>query len=528
MKLAKLTVALMAFITIPVFCIYLLKMTDANPLRLSLALTIDAAKSAAMISALLSVILGVALFPFMSKRERYKHVSGPEILVSRAAIKHANRTLDVTKESKGLLVHPDIAINKQDECGNLFVFGMQGSGKSTIIKSWLSQLMNRSEIVLIYDEKREYTELFLNENVALLSPGDERSVVWDLSADITDVSSARTFANSVIHQTSNEPFWSDSARLVVAGALMCLVRRGNSWNWGDLHALLFNDSCALQQELKEHFPEAALFADPENKTSASVLAVVSSQLSWIQYLSEVQHSDTQVFSFSSWFSADEPKKLIVQTNPAYRSMSQSLFSAALSMLTNRVLALTDSSRRGIWLVLDELAAIPKNDSIEIWLSRCRSKGARTIAGTQSISQIQSIYGDKSAETILSLFFTVIALRVGAAGQSGAVASQTIGKRRVILTSVTTDSTGRKSETQSEQDMPVVTAEDLIHLSKPDKKGIKGYLTIAGTNAVYELKWPYPNLPKLAADFVPAVVSTDNHSHTTSGLSSKSTNPFIKD
>lgn len=225
--------------------------------------------------------------------------------------------------------------------------------------------------------------------------------------------------------------------------------------------------------------------------------------------------------------ADIAKKVIVQTNPSYRNMSQSLFSAALSMLTNQILALPDCSRREVWLVLDEIAAIPKNDSIEVWLSRCRSKGARTIAGTQSVSQLQSIYGDKDSETILSLFSTVIALRVGAAGHSAGIASQAMGRRRVIITSTSIDSSKKKSVTYSEQEIPVVTAEQLIHVPRPDKKGVTGFLAISGTNAVYELKWPYPELPKIALGFEPEPIEMEEKLSINVAKSKVTTNPFIR-
>lgn len=527
MKFLKIILPLVALITIPVLCFHLLHYTGSNPFQLSTSIMKEVIEQTLKISIPVALIVGLLLFPFIRQQERYQHVSGPEMLCGRSAIKHASHALKTDNGVRGIKVHPKIVLKKQDECGNFFVFGMQGAGKSTIIKYWLNQLIQRTIPILIYDEKREYTELFYDESIVLLSPGDKRSVIWDLSADINDISSARTFSEAIIHQTSNEPFWSDSARLIVTGALMCLIRKEMPWGWKELHNLLFKDAKALQKELGLFFPEAALFADPENKTSASVLAVVSSQLSWVRYLSEVQCSNAKTFSFKNWMNADIAKKVIVQTNPSYRNMSQSLFSAALSMLTNQILALPDCSRREVWLVLDEIAAIPKNDSIEVWLSRCRSKGARTIAGTQSVSQLQSIYGDKDSETILSLFSTVIALRVGAAGHSAGIASQAMGRRRVIITSTSIDSSKKKSVTYSEQEIPVVTAEQLIHVPRPDKKGVTGFLAISGTNAVYELKWPYPELPKIALGFEPEPIEMEEKLSINVAKSKVTTNPFIR-
>ena len=237
MMFLKIILPLVALITTPVFCFHLLQYTGSNPFQLSTLIMKEVIESTLKISIPVALIVGFLLFPFIRQQERYQHVSGPQILRGRSAIKHASHALKTDNGVRGIKVHPKVVLNKQDECGNFFVFGMQGAGKSTIIKYWLNQLMQRTIPILIYDEKREYTELFYDESLVLLSPGDKRSVTWDLSADINDISSARTFSEAIIHQTSDEPFWSDSARLIVTGALMCLIRKEMPWGWKELHNL---------------------------------------------------------------------------------------------------------------------------------------------------------------------------------------------------------------------------------------------------------------------------------------------------
>ena len=202
-------------------------------------------------------------------------------------------------------------------------------------------------------------------------------------------------------------------------------------------------------------------------------------------------------------------------------MSQAIFGAVFSMMTSHVLSLPDSSTRQIWLVLDELAAIPKNNTLEQWLSRGRSKGGRTIAGVQSLSQLQSIYGEKNAETLMGLFATMVVLRIGAPGSAASVASSALGERRVLATSISTDANGGKSSTQSEQNLPLVTPEEITHLEAPDAIGVHGFLSIAGTNAVYKLRWPYPWLPKIA------VARVSGKSEPATDKSEKHSNPFLQ-
>lgn len=475
-----------------------------------------------MLAVMIAACLILICWPFRGGSDRYIHIAGPQKFSGHRAFNHAKRVLNVCKRSASILVHPKILLSWAFEIGNFLIFGMQGSGKSTIIKFWLRQVMMRNVVALIYDEKGEYTELFFDAKVLLLSPGDTRSVSWDLSADIIDISSARTLADALIQQTSDEPFWSDSARLIVTGALVCLVKSGNRWGWIDLHSMLFRNMVHLQRQLQLHFPEAAIFADPKDRTSASVLGVISSQMGWLQYVASADSACTTPFSIREWLAAEHPKKLIIQTDPLYRNMSQAIFGAVFSMLTSHVLSLPDSSTRQIWLVLDELAAIPKNNTLEQWLSRGRSKGVRTIAGVQSLSQLQSIYGEKNAETLLGLFATMVVLRIGAPGSAASVASAALGERRVMTTSISTDVNGGNSSTQSEQNLPVVTPEEITHLEAPDATGAHGFLSIAGTNAVYKLQWPYPKLPKIASARISrkSVPATDKSEK-------PSTNPFLQ-
>lgn len=474
-----------------------------------------------MLAVMIAACLILICWPFRGESDRYTHVTGPQKLSGRRAITHARRVLNIQQRFASFFVHPKVMLSWAFEIGNFLIFGMQGSGKSTIIKYWLIQVMTRNVVALIYDEKGEYTELFCTEQVLLFSPGDTRSVSWDLSADIIDISSARTLADALIQQTSDEPFWSDSARLIVTGALVCLVKSGNRWGWIDLHSMLFRNMSYLQRQLQLHFPEAAIFADPKDRTSASVLGVISSQLGWLQYVASADSACTKPFSIREWLAAENPKKLIIQTDPLYRNMSQAIFGAVFSMMTSHVLSLPDSSTRQIWLVLDELAAIPKNDTLEQWLSRGRSKGARTIAGVQSLSQLQSTYGEKNAETLMGLFATMVVLRIGAPGSAASVASSALGQRRVMATSISTDANGGRSSTQSEQNLPVVTPEEITHLNAPDAHGVRGFLSIAGTNAVYQLQWPYPQLKKIA------VARISGKSEPAADKAEKpSTNPFI--
>ena len=201
--------------------------------------------------------------------------------------------------------------------------------------------------------------------------------------------------------------------------------------------------------------------------------------------------------------------MIIANDPKYTAISAPLCSSVLSIVVREVLSLPDSDKRKQWFILDELADLPKTEALEKWLSLCRSKGARTIAGTQNISQIQAKYGDKSTETLTSLFSNIITLKVGSSAETAKKVADNLGKRLVKRATINFDKEGSKTTSYQQSEEYIVRPEQLMQLPSPNKKGITGYLSVSGWNAVYELVWPYSELEAIAAAHVP--VELHDHS-----------------
>ena len=60
-------------------------------------------------------------------------------------------------------------------------------------------------------------------------------------------------------------------------------------------------------------------------------------------------------------------------------------------------------------LLDELASLEKLPSLEAALTKGRKAGLRVVAGLQSTSQLDAIYGHDEAHTLRSCFRTLAAL-----------------------------------------------------------------------------------------------------------------------
>lgn len=454
-----------------------------------------------------SIFLIFKLLWVKGGRDKAIHISGAKLYKNSYATKHAHKALKKDlKNSKnlGVNLHPSIQITKEQEVGNVLVEGAQGSGKSTVIKPLVNCIVNSGDRMLIYDAKREYTELFHKRSHLLLSPSDRRSLCWDIAADVTSPEIALEIASCFINQTGKDPIWSNGARLILAGCMVTLMNTQPDWSWTELKEFLDKPVKELKVYFEKHYPDAAKLISEDSKTTDSFIMEMVTKLNWLGYLAKVWTKETKYkFSVTKWFAGKyNLQSLIVPNNPKYSSMSSPLCSAVLSIIVRELLALPDNEERKFWFVLDELADLPKTDALEKWLALGRSKGARTIAGTQNISQLQSIYGDKNTETLTSLFSNVIALKIGNSFDTAKKVADNLGKRIVKRGVVSFDKEDNKSTSYQQLEEHIVRPEQLIQLPLPSNKGIMGFLSITGRNAVYELIWPYPKLEKIAEAYVP--------------------------
>jgi type IV secretory pathway TraG/TraD family ATPase VirD4 len=474
---------------------------------------------------LIALVISLTITTFWLKsykpKPQYRHLSGPNVLKGRKAIRHAKKLRRAESGQGGINLHPKITISMIRELGNIFLFGQQGAGKSTIIKYMLEQLLKRDDSLFIYDEKREYTEQFYTGNEVLISPGDKRSAYWDISKDISNKASAKTVANVLIQSSTQDKFWTDAAQVVLTGVLISLMNKGKRWSWIDLNNLVFSDAQTLHDTFSIHYKAGLNLVEPDSKTTLSIMTTMAIQLSWLPDLAHRWKGCSKSFCLNDWHAYDNCKRLIVAGDPLAHEMSSALCSALLSLLASKIIASPDSNTQRIWFVLDELGNMPKTESLKKLLTLGRSKGVRTIAGTQAVSQLLSVYGKDDAETILSLFSNVITLRTGPIGDSAKVASKSMGSKRVEQRVKSFDSSGKESISFQHSEMSVVNTEEIIHLPRSNRS-VSGYLLINGYESVYRLDWPIQKRLKIAEAFIPMEKTLDESDDSIS-IKSKSKN-----
>ncbi len=87
-----------------------------------------------------------------------------------------------------------------------------------------------------------------------------------------------------------------------------------------------------------------------------------------------------------------------------------LVAAWIGELVNAALALPPDRDRRLWLLLDELAALGRVQSLSDALTQGRKFGLCAVAGLQTVAQLRGAYGMQGAQTLLSCFSSQLILR----------------------------------------------------------------------------------------------------------------------
>lgn len=447
-------------------------------------------------------------------KDGYRHISGARLHQGRTALVHAkhmakreaNQGVRQGNRTRGLKLHPQLQISKARESGNILVVGSQGTGKTVFIAPLIGQVTERGERAFIYDEKREFTALFYRpKTTVLLAPWDNRGAAWDIQRDAYNATLAQLIAERLIPE-SYEPLWSNGARMLFCGMIEILNHTQTRWGWSELADMLSCDEATLQSQLSQYYPRASRFIVEGSKTTQSFFAQLVGSLGWIYTLSDAwPKAYEQGFCVRDWVSNSDTDKpvIIVQSDKRYKDIGAPLASTLIALMTSHILAQTNSSKRELWLFIDELGNLPKNPALAEWMSLGRSKGCRICGGTQSISQLKHIYGEQEADTLLNMFTLFASMRLGAAGETASYTAKAFGERVVERPTSSAGQGDGTTRNWHRETLPVVSASNLVQLPQPNKKGVMGYLLIPGYKAVYRLSWPYSNLSPISDEHCPA-------------------------
>lgn len=361
----------------------------------------------------LVAFLGVMLivFKYLGSKgaaQRKNEIMGGRYLAK--SVKEVNQFLKDNNKKSDLKIG-DLHMVKDSEQQNIALHGTVGTGKSTIINSFLEQVRKRNQRAAIYDKGNNFIPLFYRDGKdVILNPLDIRCPNWDLWLECLDRSDFETFALPLVPEGKGDPFWVMSARkLFVATA-----EKMRSDPERSIRKLLDNLVSISLEDLQEYVKNtdaSSLVSGSIEKTAMTIRGVLGAYVNALRYCEHLGDGKGKPFSIREWVhNADQDAWIFISSDGRLHASLKPLISTWLNIAMQSILALNRSRERRIWTMLDELASLHELPILPEYMAESRKFGGVTLIGVQNFAQLEDAFGVQKARSIWDLCNTTVYFR----------------------------------------------------------------------------------------------------------------------
>ncbi|EEC6352377.1 type IV conjugative transfer system coupling protein TraD, partial [Salmonella enterica] len=399
----------------------------------------------------------------------------------------------------------DLPIIKDSEIQNFLLHGTVSTGKSEIIRRLANYARQRGDMVVMYDRSCEFVKSYYDPSIdKILNPCDARCAAWDLWRECLTLPDFDNAANTLIPMgTKEDPFWQGSGRTIFAEAAY-LMRNDSDRSYSKLVDTLLSIKIEKLRTYLRDSPAANLVEEKIEKTAISIRAVLTNYVKAVRYLQGIERNG-EPFTIRDWMrGVREDQKngwLFISSNADTHSSLKPVISMWLSIAIRGLLAMGENRNRRVWFFCDELPTLHKlPDLVEI-VPEARKFGGCYVFGIQSSTQMEDIYGEKAAATLLDVMNTRAFFRSPSYKIADYVAHE-IGEKEILKASEQYSygadpvrdgvSTGKEMER-----VTLVSYSDIQSL--PD---LTCYVTLPGPYPAVKLALKYQERPKVAPEFIP--------------------------
>lgn len=277
------------------------------------------------------------------------------------------------------------------------VFGTVGVGKTNAIKELLKTIRAGSGRAVIYDRMGGLVRDFYDpETDIIINPFDARSVIWSPFFEARSPAALAQIAEVMIPQRpgQNDPFWSQTARLVFEYAARSLLKAKTPTN-ADLRRAIMTISAEELAKLLAGTPGAHFFGPHVEKTSASIRANMIAELRFLEFLRD----DGEPFSVREWVTSEKPGFLFLTGDAEHSAATRNVISTAVEVAANALMTCEERRDPSLWFFLDEVPSLNRLPFLVSKLAEVRQFGGAFVLGYQVYAQLEDIYGEKGAQSI---------------------------------------------------------------------------------------------------------------------------------
>ena len=320
-----------------------------------------------------------------------------------------------------------------------------GSGKTNAINQIVQQIIDKrtqNDVVIIFDSKGDFLKTFGNKipNKVVISNDSSATVIWNMFnealIDYKQYENLMELSNNlfqtIIEKDSNNPFFTLAAKNIFYGLLKYLSNTFISEHLsGDRskinNELIYKLSKLDSVKIAEKFNDANNKSDlsqliyylgrmkpdktgnlvlSENDQGASVIATLRNVLI---DLFKGKFAERGNFSIRDFVRKKGGKFLFIEYDLNQGRVLGPIYKVMIDLAIKEALC-RERSKGNVFFFIDEFRLLPKLDYMDAGVNLGRGLGAKFIVGIQNLKQIEAIYGEAEAKSILSGFVTNINFR----------------------------------------------------------------------------------------------------------------------
>lgn len=438
---------------------------------------------------------------------------------------------DVSEPGEGRVFFGNRYLPAEEATKHFLAVGTTGSGKTVVMRllmqSVLPEIGSGNDVrAVIYDAKQDMMSILSSivdpRLIQTTNPFDERGTAWCLWKDVCEPRVAIEIAFTLIpREHESQPFFSDAARHLTYGVIVSFMLSGREWEFADLVRTMRSQRI-LKQVLRKHDYTRDIihlyFRD--KRLLSNIMSTISTKFLPFEPIAAAWEAASGRFSMEDWIRTESA--LILGNSETSRAAIDAINRCIFKRACDLTLSLPESFTRSNWFILDEVSEAGKHESLVPLLKKGRSKGAKVVLATQSISGLrdQKMYGPHFTDEILGQIGNRFIGRLECP-ETAEWLSRLIGDQEIVQISRGTSSSSGSGHSSSGSSVTRSTAirravlpAELMNIpGATSGRGITGYfllregglskVTMPGSEVFGEwLEPPNPEVP----DFVPRPAS----------------------
>ncbi|MDR2443340.1 MAG: type IV secretion system DNA-binding domain-containing protein [Deltaproteobacteria bacterium] len=314
---------------------------------------------------------------------------------------------------------------------HLLLVGGTGSGKTNLFYHIVKQLkrkLTKDDVMLIFDSKGDFHKKFfavgdivIGNSVQYRESLHKWSIYEEIIADGGDsvavAQNTQEICKSLfaerIEKNSNNPFFPNAARDLLASIITALVRdgRGSPFNNKDLKNYIDSTPVdILRSLLSGHKDLAAVASYIGGKSGSQAQGVLSEMYSVTRDVLTGVFADVGDFSIRKFIRNKGGLTAFLEYDLAIGDILSPIYTLLFDLALKEALGRT-ATMGNVYLIVDELKLLPNLRHLEDGINFGRSLGLKILAGLQSIDQLNANYDrEAKARNAVTGFSSIFAFR----------------------------------------------------------------------------------------------------------------------